>query len=243
MSRRAEARVAVTAPRIANAWLLRDAEGRRFLVDSGHRLERLALARSLRRAGIERGGLTAVLLTHRHCDHAGNAAWVRDTFGCPVICHEREARVLSGEAHAMPLAGRGARVLEDVLCRYEDRFPARTPVDEVFGAGSFRWGFEVIAAAGHTAGSSLLLHEPSGTLFTGDALLAGAPVQRWATRLTLAIPAFSEDVDSCHRAVLAFLDERRAIRALCAGHGPIVRHGLDERLSELARARHADAVD
>lgn len=226
----------ITAPRIANAWLLRDSEGRRFLIDTGHRLERAALARSLRRAGVSRGGLTAVLLTHRHCDHAGNAAWVRDTFRCPVICHELEAPVLSGSERAKPLCGRGARLLEDTLCRFEDHFPARTPVDEVFTAGSFRWGFEVIPAFGHTAGSSLLLHEPTGALFTGDALLAGMPVQRWVARPTLAIPAYSDDVESCHRAVLEFLRERRPIRALCAGHGPMIRRRLGERLERLARS-------
>jgi glyoxylase-like metal-dependent hydrolase (beta-lactamase superfamily II) len=224
------------APRIANAWLLRDAEGRSFLIDSGHRVERAALAGSLRRAGITKGKLTALLLTHRHCDHAGNAAWVRDVFRCPVICHAHEASVLSGDDRAEPLGGRGAGWIEDVLCRVEDRFPARTPVDDVFQSGSFRWGFQVIAAAGHTAGSSLLLHEPTGSLFTGDALLSGMPTQRWLTRLTLAIPAFSEDVGACHRAVLDFLRQRPAIRTLCTGHGPAVRHGLKERLDELVRA-------
>lgn len=239
MTRDRNAHVAALSPRIANVWLLRDSEGRRFLVDSGHRLERAALAWSLSQAGIERGRLTAVLLTHRHCDHAGNAAWLRDTFRCPVICHALEAEVLSGDQRANALAGRGAGWIEDALCRVEDRFPARTPVDEVFSDGSFRWGFHVIAAAGHTAGSSLLLHEPSGSLFTGDALLSGAPVQRLVTRLMLAIPAFSEDVGACHRAVLEFLRQRPVIHTLCTGHGPAVRRGLGERLDELVREQSA----
>lgn len=235
MSSPDKARVRALGPRIANVWLLEDGEGRRILVDSGHRVERRNLATSLRRAGIAPGGLSALLLTHRHSDHAGNAAWVRDTFRCPVLCHEHEAAVLTARESARPLAGRGAGLVDDALCRVEDRFPARTPVDEVFRAGSMRWGFEVIGAAGHTAGSSLLLHEPSGTLFTGDALLAGFPVQRWATRLSLAIPAYSEDVASCHRAVIGFLREPRALRTLCAGHGPIVRHQLREKLWALVQ--------
>jgi glyoxylase-like metal-dependent hydrolase (beta-lactamase superfamily II) len=226
-------RVEVALPRIANAWLLSDAEGRRFLIDTGHRLERQALAMSLRRAGVQRGGLTAVLLTHRHSDHAGNAAWLRSELSCPVICHAADAATLSGHEPRPRLAGRGLGAIHDALCRVEDAFPARSPVDDVYDEGSWRWGFEVIPVAGHTAGSALLLHEPSGTLFTGDAILAGAPVQRLHTRLSLAIPAYSVDVRACHRATLAFLAEQRPLRTLCAGHGPQVSQRLPELLDRL----------
>lgn len=228
--------VQLALPRIANTWLFTDAEGRRFLIDTGHRLERQTLAMSLRRAGVRRGGLTAVLLTHRHCDHAGNAAWLRDELSCPVICHAADADTLSGRAPAPKLAGRGAGGIHDALCRFEDAFPARSPVDEVYDEGPWRWGFEVIPVAGHTPGSALLLHEPSGTLFTGDALLAGAPVQRLQTRLSLAIAAYSVDVAACHRATLAFLAQRRPIRTLCAGHGPQVSERLPELLERLCAA-------
>lgn len=233
-------RVEVALPRIANVWLLSDGEGRRFLVDTGHRLERQALALSLRRAGVERGGLTAVLLTHRHCDHAGNAAWLRRELRCPVICHAADAAPLSGQEPRPRLAGRGLGAIHDVLCRVEDAFPARCLIDDVYGDGSWRWGFHVIPVPGHTAGSALLWHEPSGTLFTGDAILAGAPVQRLHARLSLAIPAYSEDVLACHRATLAFLAERRPIRTLCAGHGPRVSERLPalfDRLREQSAER------
>lgn len=224
--------LSLTSPRIANSWLFRDAEGRRFLVDTGHRVERGSLQLSLRRAGVGRGDLTAVLLTHRHSDHAGNAAWLRDELRAPVICHPADAVTLAGDARAAPLANRGANLVYDALCRFEDHFPARSAVDDTYDEGPWRWGFEVIPVPGHTSGSSLLFHEPSGTLFTGDAILSGAPVQRWVTRLSLAVPGFSEDVARCHRATRAFLAQERPIRALCAGHGPMVTR----RLPELFRA-------
>ncbi len=233
-------RVDCILPRVANVWLLQDDEGRRFLIDTGYVLERPALALSLRRAGIGRGDLTAVLLTHRHSDHAGNAAWLRDAYRCPVICHRDDAVTLLGEDTPPRLAGRGGDPFHDTLCRIEDAFPARTPVDEVYDEGDWRWGFRVIHVGGHTRGSSLLWNEPSGALFTGDALLAGVPVQRLHTRLMLAIAVFSEDVAACHRATLAFLAEEQPVRALCAGHGPKVTRALGDRLAKLRQA-HARA--
>lgn len=239
MPTRSYGRVKLLTPRISNVWLFTDTDGHRFLVDTGHRVERTILAQSLTRAGVVRGSLTAVLLTHRHSDHAGNAAWLRDELRAPVICHAADAKKLTGNERPARLARRGANAFYDALCHVEDAFPARTSVDDVFDEGSWRWGFSVIPAAGHTEGSSMLLHEPTGTLFTGDAILAGAPVQRLHTRLSLAIPGFSEDVAACHRAVLAFLAEERPVRTLCAGHGPKVRRDLPRLFHGLLRRERA----
>jgi len=219
---------------ISNVWLLTDAGGRRFLIDSGHRLERRALARTLCAAGVDGpGDLTALLLTHRHSDHAGNAAWVRQRYGCPVVSHPADAAVLTGAAPRPRLAGRGAPLVHDALCRVEDRYPATCDIDDTFDAGTWRWGFEVIHVGGHTEGSVLLFHAPSGTLFTGDALLAGPPAQRLRTSLRLAVPAYSLDVDACHRATLRYLESDPPVQTLCAGHGPRVRRGIGERLRRL----------
>lgn len=236
--RRRPARTDVLAlVRISNAWVLRDREGRTFLIDTGHRVERTSLVRSLGRLGVSKpGDLTAILLTHRHSDHAGNAAWLRERFRCPVVAHPGDAAVLEERAARPRLASRGAMFVHDALCHVEDRFPARTAVDEAYDAGTFRWGFEVVHVGGHTEGSVLLVHEPSATLFTGDALLAGFPAQRLAVRLRLAVPEYSLDAARCREATLAFLAEGRALETLCAGHGPIVRRGLDAQLARLRAA-------
>lgn len=223
-----------TSVRIANVWLLEDGGGRRFLVDTGHVVERPVLRFSLWRAGVRRrGDLTAVLLTHRHSDHAGNAAWLRRTFDCPVICHPEDAEVLDGRRPAPKLAVGRARLHEELLCHVEDLFPARTVVDDVFEPGLWRWGFHVIPVPGHTKGSVMLHHEPTATLFAGDAILAGIPPLRLFVRPALAVPGFSDEVELCHGAARRWLAEMPPTDALCSGHGPALPRGAGERLRTL----------
>jgi glyoxylase-like metal-dependent hydrolase (beta-lactamase superfamily II) len=221
---------------ISNVWLLHDGE-RRFLVDTGHPLERPALKRSLWRAGVRgKGDLTAVMLTHRHSDHAGNAAWVRETFGCPVLCHAADAPFLDGSVIPPRLArGKATWAYEELLCHVEDTFPARTVVDESFEGGAFKWGFRVFHAPGHTEGSVLMHHEPTATLFSGDVLLTGVPPLRTFEWLRLAVPSFSNDVTRCHAAVLDALREMPQTRAVAGGHGPAVLKDAHHKLLALLR--------
>ena len=208
---------------VSNVWLLTDAEGRRFLIDTGVRAERSAIMSSLHRAGIRNpGDLTAVLLTHRHCDHAGNAAWIRDQLGCPIVCHAYDARVLRGDVSTPSLQRGIGSFFDKVCCAVEDRFSVRLPIDEELGLGAWRYGFEIIPAFGHTEGSILIYHAPTGTLFTGDALLTCVPPLRTHEKFGLAIPAYSIDAEMCHAHTLAFLRKPPLVHQLCAGHGPFV---------------------
>lgn len=218
--------------RVANIWMLTDADGRHWLVDSGHPIERHRLAGALRRAGVDR--LAGVLLTHRHSDHAGNAAWLRDRFRCPVACHAEDAPFLEGREAPPRLArGRGIHPFQ-WLCRIEDRWPARCPVDETFTPGRWRGDWEIVHVPGHTEGSSMLYHAPTRTLFSGDVLLAGIAPLRSLVRLGLAVDAFSLDVERCRAAARAWLAACPPVEALCAGHGPPIVGDLQGRLRRFA---------
>ncbi len=222
---------------VANVWLLRDCDGQRFLIDTGVRTERMALDASLRRAGIRnRGDLNAIFLTHRHCDHAGNAAWLRERFGCPIYCHAEDAQILSGQAAREPLRRGIGSVYDELCCGIEDLTAVRLDVDDAFALGAWKHGFEGFAAFGHTEGSVLLYHRATATLFTGDALLSGVPPLRTHERFSLAIPAYSLDVDQCHDHVRSFLRDHPKVQQLCAGHGPFVGDDVEQKLAAFARS-------
>lgn len=214
---------------ISNTWLFRDS-GRVFLIDCGHALERPTLALELYRRKLHRGGLTALLLTHRHSDHAGNAAWLRKKTGAPVFCHENDQPALTGLRKAPSLSGHGEKGLHALLCHVEDYLPARSPVDGVYPGRLAEWGFRVIPAFGHTEGSVMLYHEASATLFTGDALLTAIPPSRKKERLGLAVTDYSLDVQACHRQTVDFLRNCPPIRRIAPGHGPLIAQNADAKL-------------
>ncbi|MGK5084069.1 MBL fold metallo-hydrolase [Bdellovibrionota bacterium FG-1] len=232
--------------RISNVWLLKDNAGNRFLVDTGHAIERLFLLGQLWTHGVRaHGDLTAILLTHRHSDHAGNAAFLRKQFGARVICHENDASALTGRVTPPPLArtehvareqGK-QRFYERWLCAYEDRAPAFTQIDDTYQEGPWRWGFHVIPVPGHTEGSVMLYHEPSQTLLSGDAILVGSPFSRHSRELRLAEPAFSQDANSCHLAVQRYLRNLPPTEILCSGHGPALDENTHHALLKLKKIK------
>jgi len=79
---------------VSNVYLLDGGPGDRWLIDTGHWSERWQLLYELRATGLRPTELTGVLLTHRHSDHAGNAAFLQREYGVKVLCHRADAEVL-----------------------------------------------------------------------------------------------------------------------------------------------------
>lgn len=222
--------------KIANVWLHQDRAGNKFLIDTGHPVERIFLLAQLWQAGIRmKGDLTGILLTHRHSDHAGNAAWLRHHFGARVYCHQNDADILTGRRIPPGLCGDTGAFYKKWLCRIEDRLPAATEVDDVYAEGSWKWGFRVVSTPGHTEGSVMLYHEPTATLYSGDSILVGYPLYRRARQLRLADPAFSVEPAMAHRSTRRFLNELPPVEIICSGHGPAVDERAFQKLQKLGR--------
>lgn len=218
---------------ISNVFLLDGGPGDRLLVDTGHRLERPLLLAGLRASSISPRDLDGVLLTHHHSDHAGNAAWLRATFGLPILAHAADAAVLAGRRPAPPLVGRTGDLVARVFVEVENRTRTRVAVDRELSAGETVGSLEVHHAPGHTDGSLLFRHEGTSSLLSGDALLAAVPPLTIVQRMCLPHPDYAVSLDQALGSLRAFLATGLPFENLLAGHGrPILggARGQAERL-------------
>jgi len=221
---------------VTNVWFLKDSEGRVFIIDTGDSTERLALRWSLSKAGLKKpGDVTAILLTHRHRDHAANAAWLRDKFKCPVICHANEKPFLDGSEKPPLLADRPISLPFKIVCKIQDMMPPQCKIDETYTSVDWKWDFAVYEAFGHTEGSVMLYHKPSQTLFSGDAILSGLPATWFYHKLRLAMPEFTPDVESAHQSVKRLIPVLPPVRRLCPGHGPEIEGDINSMLTDLIK--------
>ena len=166
--------------------------------------------------------LEAIILTHRHFDHTGGAAELMSEFSTDVFASPPEARcMIEGDQITTGAASFGGRIVP---------IPAKTlEYGATFDIGDGE--LLVTHTPGHTEGSVCLLHEKSGSLFTGDLVFAGGNVGRWD------LP--TGDYDQLVRS----LEKLKGIGAkdLYPGHGPYsegdavehVKMGLDSLRSFL----------
>jgi len=165
-----------------NAFLLASEKGF-VLIDTGLPSHRKTLRSALEGAGCRPGNLglvvlTHVVLTHADIDHAGNAAWLRETYGAEVAVHALDAPQLeTGIAPPRTLRSRLGRLLTGL----RDLVPRRAvtcPADLLLADGQDlgAWGLpaaKVIHLPGHNPGALGLLVEDGkggGDFFAGDVL-------------------------------------------------------------------------
>ncbi len=229
--------------RVANVFLLDGGRGDVWMIDTGHALERPTLLFELRSAGIRPSEITGVLLTHRHSDHAGNAAFLRRRYGIRIYAHRADAAVLAGEAPRPRLPPAPGDPLAGLFAAIENRFPAApVVVDRALDDGDAIAGLEVHWVPGHTEGSVFYRHESTGALLTGDTLLTAHPPLTIRAGLCLPYPSYAADLGRAHAAIRAFHDKAFSYEHLLAGHGPPLlggarRHVLEMLERELSAAR------
>jgi len=160
-------------------WYLLEQGGRLTVLDAGLPGDWRAFCSALSDIGHVPRDIDAVLITHHHPDHAGNAERMR-SLGARVLSHPADVPYLRGEAH---LSNRGvvrflwrpwyALYMLSYLAKGITRVPPVAQLDQLADGerldvpGSPR----VVHAPGHTAGSCALLVEDQSLLFSGDALV------------------------------------------------------------------------
>lgn len=159
------------------------------LIDTGYPGDRAALLASLAEVGSAPEAVQAILITHAHTDHLGNAEHLRATYGTPVYLHEAEvphARreflhqvgvgtvlrngwrpgVLPWAVHALRSGGTA-----HVPVASPEPFPRSGPLDLP--------GRPVpVHTPGHTDGHSAYHLPQAGVVISGDALATGHPTSR-----------------------------------------------------------------
>jgi glyoxylase-like metal-dependent hydrolase (beta-lactamase superfamily II) len=217
----------------SNVYLLDGGRGDRWLIDCGHWSERHQLLGELKRSGLAPSELTGVLLTHRHSDHAGNAAYLQREFGLKVYAHRADAEVLGGAKERHALARRGA-VHERLLGRIENRWPSRVDVDGVLEEGQSIASLEVHWVPGHTEGSVFFRHAATGCLLTGDTLLTPRPPLHLLFDVVPPYPAYSIDLRQAWEAIDRFHQQGHPYEHVLAGHGaPLIGRARERVLRAL----------
>jgi glyoxylase-like metal-dependent hydrolase (beta-lactamase superfamily II) len=201
-----------------------------MLVDTGLCWERFQLQPELEAK--HPMGCAGILLTHGHCDHAGNAAWAKRHWKAPCFAHESEASFLETRRTYVPTGGRALSLKGAMFAGGEWVYPVeRFTLDGYLREGDAletpagRW--RVLHTPGHTPGHISFFREADGALLSGDALLNIIPFQG-RNGLSIPAPLFNSNTAQ------VFQSARRLValkpRILLPGHGPPIANQTAARL-------------
>lgn len=147
------------------------------LVDTGLPGSAHKIRRALRAHGLDWGDIKLIVVTHAHLDHAGNAAWLREKSGAPIVGHvgdlahyqQKKAMTFCATGwvgHALFHAGLIRRPYQaftpDILMTDDDEYDLSP-----FGVDG-----AVIPTTGHTCGS-LSVRLADGRALVGDLIASG----------------------------------------------------------------------
>ena len=167
--------------------------------------------------------LRAIVATHYHHDHTGNAAALIERTGAHLFVHEADVPYVDGTTPWMELRGPLA-----FLGRF-GAAPYGLKVDAVLHDGDelpYAGGLRVVHAPGHTPGHIALYAPARGVLFAGDALMN-------TLGLRLPLSMSSHDMDEA-RTSIARLAELEYDIAL-PGHGAPILGRAGEKVRAWAR--------
>ncbi|HET9199485.1 MAG TPA: MBL fold metallo-hydrolase [Dehalococcoidia bacterium] len=225
--------------------------GRLTLVDSGLKSDWKRINSEVTAMGKTLADIEAVILTHSHLDHMGNAERLRKEAGAAVHVHQDDlAQARGGERPARDPKARsmlsyGPSILITIV-QFALRGGLSSP-PPIIEAATFTDGKvlevpgrpKVVHVPGHTPGSSALFLEDRGVLFTGDALISYTFFGR-KTGARISPSISNEDTAEALRS-LANIESLPA-QIVLPGHGAPLNEGVDAAV-EAARRIGSDAKD
>jgi len=185
----------------SNCYLL-DYDDRKILIDSCDYKSRQKLIDSFRQLKIESKDINAVLLTHLHFDHSGNAPLFKES-----KIYASKAEIDSFNENPAKAVSADALLRQEYLIK-ELKTITMHPLSELDIPG-----IEVIDVPGHTIGSVAFYLEKERILFTGDTLFKEDGTVRGRTYMQTSVP---EKMEKSVKKLMKILESGSC--RLCAGH-------------------------
>ena len=209
-----------------NSFAFVDEDGQVTLVDAGLTRAPARIVAALAGIGKRPSDVTRILLTHAHADHAGGARELLDRTGrSGVDVHEQDAGFVREGRAPSQLSTMGRLISRSPMGTF-----AAVPVETELHDGDVlevAGGLRVVHTPGHTPGHISLLHEDTGVLITGDALMNMASRMRYS--FAMVCTSAHQNEQSAH--VLGELEYSVAAFT----HGPEIRENARERVREFLR--------
>jgi glyoxylase-like metal-dependent hydrolase (beta-lactamase superfamily II) len=163
------------------------------------------------KTGIEKTGLTPVLLlnTHCHLDHVFGNKFVHDTWGLPLHLHQKEKPVLDFAPQAGQLWNLPFENYNGPLVYLTEGTSIKIDDDEL----EIRW------VPGHSPGSISFYHEAGGFVIGGDVLFNGS-----IGRTDLPGGDSATLINSIQTQFFTLPDETKVY----SGHGPMTTIGFEK---------------
>lgn len=138
------------------------------LLDTGLPFDAWKIRRVMRQANVGPRDIKAILLTHGHIDHAGNAAAMKAWTGAPIYAHALEQTHIDG-AYPYSGASRVCGALEKSGRAFSSYRPVKIDVEIRDGDELPFWGgLRVLHLPGHTVGHCGFYSPRYDLLFSGD---------------------------------------------------------------------------
>jgi glyoxylase-like metal-dependent hydrolase (beta-lactamase superfamily II) len=207
----------------SNVYLVEADDGQLALVDTGFASSAGAILEEVAAHG---GRLSAILLTHRHRDHSGAAAEVRQATGARLCIGRGDCFVRDAQAFLHTTVGR-THLARFLAGRFRQSHRQDVPVDVcIDGETEVLPGIRAFPVPGHTPGSCCFVVDRLGAAFVGDLVISHGG------ELTRALRLANHDDEQYLESIRQFAAV--APGAGLPGHGVPVMTGFGDALRELA---------